>query len=340
MKTFFLLSVLIARLSISSNAQNLITVQNGTNVSFYTTITAAVSAAINGDTIYIPGGHWNLGGTISINKTLHILGVGHDPDSDTSSQTTTLSNGVISLSPGSSNGSISGIKLDQGIVYNNQYDSISNYYITRNHMQSLSLSNNFSGIISENIINASITTPNYNNSINGFFNNIIGGQMYKFGPGNIFRNNIFLRFEYAGLYQIHDCLFENNIFFVNVQYNLSNAGIQFSIFNNNLFVENFSFPLGLGNDGLNNLFNQPQSSIFVNQTGINFNYSYDYHLQTSSPGKSAGTDGTDIGIYGGTFPWKDGSLPQNPHIQFKQIAGATDQNGNLKINIKVKAQNN
>jgi len=64
----------------------------------------------------------------------------------------------------------------------------------------------------------------------------------------------------------------------------------------------------------------------------------DYHLKADSPGKNAGKDGTDIGIYGGSYPWKEGSLPFNPHYQKIQVAPKTDNQGNLNVNIMVKAQ--
>ena len=68
------------------------------------------------------------------------------------------------------------------------------------------------------------------------------------------------------------------------------------------------------------------------------NHSNDFHLNITSLGKNAGTDGTDIGIYGGAFPWKEGSIPTNPHFQKINIAPKTDNSGNLNVKIKVAAQ--
>jgi hypothetical protein len=76
----------------------------------------------------------------------------------------------------------------------------------------------------------------------------------------------------------------------------------------------------------------------VNQSGGYYNYSNNYHLKNGCIGLNAGTDGHDVGVYGGIFPWKDGSVPHNPHVIFKNISGYTDPNGNLQLNIKVKAQ--
>lgn len=69
-----------------------------------------------------------------------------------------------------------------------------------------------------------------------------------------------------------------------------------------------------------------------------FNYAHNYHLK--SPTTYLGTDGTEVGIYGGTFPYKEGSVPRNPHIQLKNIASKTDDNGSLQIEIQVEAQDN
>jgi hypothetical protein len=88
-------------------------------------------------------------------------------------------------------------------------------------------------------------------------------------------------------------------------------------------------------------------SVFVNASftssvgcGKNYTELYDYKLKTTCPGKNAGTDGSDIGIYGGNYPWKEGGVPFTPHYQFKKVNGTTNSSGNLPIQIKVKAQDN
>ena len=181
MKTFFLLSVLITRLSISSNAQNLITVQNGSSVSFYTTIPAAVTGANNGDTIYIPGGTWDIG-SLTINKELHIIGVGHNPDSAQASSITYISNGVIFLQDGASNGSFQGTQFNGSIQVNPASAIVTNYNISRNNIGSILLGFNCTNwVISENITPTIIgsLTPGQKSINNGVFNNIIYYNIYS-----------------------------------------------------------------------------------------------------------------------------------------------------------------
>lgn len=82
----------------------------------------------------------------------------------------------------------------------------------------------------------------------------------------------------------------------------------------------------------------PLSSIFVNYSTSNGIYTNNFHLVPGSPFANAGRDGTDIGIYGGTFPWKEGSVPFNPHFQTFIVGPTTNSTGNLPVNIKVAAQ--
>lgn len=101
------------------------------------------------------------------------------------------------------------------------------------------------------------------------------------------------------------------------------------------------------NQGANNFVfsTVPIDSFFVSYVPRNSNwiedtYASNFRIRSNLPYFNGGTDGTQLGIYGGSFPWKDGSVPFNPHIQFKNIPNATDAFGNLPINIRVAAQEN
>ena len=62
----------------------------------------------------------------------------------------------------------------------------------------------------------------------------------------------------------------------------------------------------------------------------------DYRLK-GSWGKGKATDGTDIGIYGGTG-FKDEALAPIPRIVSKKVDESTDGSGKLQIEVTVKAQ--
>jgi len=235
------------------------------------------------------------------------------------------------------NGSSVGVYLTGGI---SAYVAISNYLVQRCRLGGINFDSSCTNwVFVENVIEGSIY--NINNPVSNcyFYNNIIESSTYYGWNGftsSIFKNNIFLYQYNPGYYPIKasNSTFENNIF---NGWAYSFSGVTNSAINNNLFVE----PTSLGNCsecwGSDNIFGQDQSTIFVNQTGNTFDYSHDYHLQPNSPGKNAGKDGTDIGIYGGAFPWKAGSVPTNPHIQYESVSGV-GEDGNIHVVVKVAAQ--
>jgi len=350
MKILILFFVVVMSILMNvANSQNLIVVQNGGIPTFYLQVDSAIIHSQDGDTIYLPGGTWNV--STWINKRLHIIGVGHNPDSTNATFPTKILTPII-LSEGASHGTLTGVFLNSTLVTGLD---VSSYTVKRCHLSSLQFdvsTSNFTFI--ENIIDGEF----FLNGLSGgptncsFFNNILGAAFieaaYHFPFLNSsFRNNIFLYGSSCGIYATcrysiwsKYSIFENNVFLGSTS---NFQKVSNSIVNNNLFCEYFSFETGT-NNGINNIINQSPINTVINP-GIpndigSFSYSYsnDYHLQTISPGKNAGTDGTDIGIYGGSFPWKEGSVPFNPHIQHNVISNSTDQNGNLIVNIKVAAQ--
>ena len=132
---------MVGRISFGNGkGQNLIAVQNGGMPTFFTTLQIAVESAQSGDTIYLPGGSFE---AINIGKKLHLVGVGHNPDSSKVTARTIIPS--IGLSTGADNGSLSGIYFPYTINYNgntipnvrvNQY--IVGYTITRCYLSGFS----------------------------------------------------------------------------------------------------------------------------------------------------------------------------------------------------------
>ena len=342
-KRLLSLVVLLIVSSYNLKAQNLIAVQHsGSNTAFYTSLDDAVTNAQNGDTIYLPGGAFAVNGdALTINKELHILGVGYNTDSTFATGVTKI-NARITFVSGANNSTINGIYLN-GVIWcgtDSYNEDVDNIIISRCHInQSIyisRLSNNWS--LTENIIDGTIN--GYSSSSGGisaqsnyFSNNIINSAIYNFGSNNQFLNNIIKNNAYYSLNNVTGCVFENNIWLNSNLVNYSSC-----IFNNNLCIGSINITVDCL--GSNNIMGQASSLIFINNIsgGFGFLYSDNYQLQSTSPGKNAGTDGTDIGIYGGAFPWKEGSVPHNPHIINKTIGSTTNSNGALPVKITVGAQ--
>ena len=333
MKRKFHLLILLISFAGLIKAQNLIAVQHGSITTFETILDSAFKHAQAGDKIFIPGGIWATNGII-INKPLHIIGVGHHPDSTIGGEITYLF-GVINLTTGSSNGSISGVKLN-GIDCAIYMDTISNYSIKRCRIvgQLRFPCNASFWTLSENIFEGTVFGQECGTIINhniAFYNNIFVGTLFRYFSNCTIQNNIFLDDAFGGAISVST--FKNNVCYAASNYT---SNMSYSIISNNSFVQNITIPFS-SNLGANNIVNQNYSSIFIYGFQY-FNYNHDYQLKLTCPGKNAGTDGMDIGIFGGVYPWKMGNIPTNPHIQFKKISGTTDSNGNLPIQIKIKAQ--
>lgn len=335
MKTKITILLLVV-LSLTAKSQNMIVVQNATNPSVHENLQSAVDAAENGDYIYIPGGTFRIG-TVIIAKQVHIIGAGHYPDSTRATGRTSL-HGIIIFNNGSSFSSLEGVFMDNRIQLgeNCSKGQMSNIMISRCNVPDILLSYNGMGDCGAR--NIYIRECIVRNNISGGYtmghvieNSVIGKLEYLNGNTEI-RNCIFTAQgnNYA-LWEVQPSTFKNCIiaqsggFIVQGNYNT---------FQNCTFTGNYPNNQILFDCNVTPVFD----SLFVNVPSRVFDYSYDYHLSENSDAKGRGINGTDNGIYGGENPYKEGAVPVNPHIQFKNIPTTTDNQGKLNIQVKVKAQ--
>lgn len=86
----------------------------------------------------------------------------------------------------------------------------------------------------------------------------------------------------------------------------------------------------------NNWVSKSHLSIFGIEIGNEYNPQYTYELKPGNETIYVGTDGTQVGLYGGLYPFT--KIPSNPQIISKEIDTNTTVDGKLKVSIKVKAQ--
>jgi hypothetical protein len=337
MKT--LLSILAISLTFQAFAQQKVALHHNGITTIYTGANPfgdAYDAAQSGDTIYLPGGNLPFPGTID--KALVIFGAGHFPDATQATYRTVL-NGNITINSNATNFHLEGVDVTGAVTFGNN-QQVHNVVIKRCRLGAITYSGSgatpcLNNQISENVIIGVLTLNNLRSSV--VANNIIQDRI----SGGIeigISNNIFLLNTWGTAYPLNNVdnsFISNNIFMRSSSYaDYIHTNCDLSTFTHNVFANN----PGSGNNTLvdNHLFTDV-STLFVNQSGTAFNYAHDYHL--NNPTTYLGTDGTQVGIYGGLFPFKAGSVPINPHIQSKMIAPQTDVNGELQIQIQVEAQN-
>lgn len=298
----------------------------------------AYNAALTGDTLYLPGG--NISYPSTIDKGLFIIGVGYHPDSTTATLPTVLS-GDLTISQNADKLHLEGFLLNGSIAFSNNH-KVDSVILKRCKFTSLTYAGNRSAACENNEIIECVMTGNVdlsNLKTSLISNCIINGSISN-GLNMGISNNLIL-YNYGSSSYFYDT-------FTNIDASLINNNIVFRTYLNNVhylsesntFIKNiFAVIPAIGLNTFTDNYNSVDfSTLFVNQSGYVFDYLHDYHLV--NPSSYLGTDGTQVGIYGGFYPFKGGSVPVNPHIQLKNIPTHTTNSGELNIQIQVEAQDN
>jgi len=316
---------------------------DGITTVIYTDIKKALSESQNDDFIYLPAGTFNVD-SIIIQKRVNVVGTGIYPDS-TKATGKTVINGNVFLTTGRDGGSLQGIEFSsssQGSIY---ISGSGNFTISKcmfYNIQDLILPY-CTGIINikECVLNGSMQTIYSNagsfsyNVTNSIINNKLtssNGVLVINYNYSLFTNCTFLNFStLGGNYNEY----RNSIFRVYRSGDPTNSRFYNSHIEN--FTNSGSSPFNGATLELNSTFDLISSSTFTGGAcPATFSYTFDFHVKSSSSAAGSGTDGTDKGIYGTMYPYNPN--PYNPHIYSKSISPTTNAQGQLQINVKVKAQ--
>ncbi len=326
-------------------------VQNGTKTEVYNNINTAITNAVAGDTLYLPGGGFTITNP-NIDKTLHWVGHGHYPDSTQATMQTRITS-ALNFTGNCDNSSFEGIFFTSTLSFGSATDEAINIVIKRCRLlNSLNMRASTTGNPDLNFhISECVTSNLYAN----YGSNCLIEKSLIFGPVHYFVQALFSHNAFnvtnsnRVVYVCTNCVLNDNVF--SHEWGLYNS---FSnTYNNNIFQSILPFtPPSDSNSGSNNIINVGSSNIFTdisNSANIyTFSYDNDYHLKSGSTGttqdgsttgvsiEGAATDGTDAGIYGTTTPYK--IVPNYPHINTAVIATQATNN-QLEVNINAEAQN-
>ena len=306
-------STLMATLSHEGN----ITTYSGANA-----FSNAMSAAVDGDIITLSPGAFS---AANITKTVTIRGAGGGCDTwnEEALNHATIINGNVSL------------KTSEAILVEDVYFNSSFYYAS-------ATDNSNSKFIRCKFYRISYDSSSYNKIIDAQFVNCrITNEVYCISGCNMNFTNCIVRYPYNtsdsymdflncvilggnwGTLQIYNSNFKNSIY---LNYSMSNG---------------YSSSLRSSNNASHCVFIGPGTGFFSNVQPSISNTSVaesflldDYQLNDEAKATYLGTDGTEIGIYGGIMPFK--ATPTNPHISDMKVAQKTTESGNLKVEITVK----
>jgi hypothetical protein len=312
------------------------TVSNNTAISAqYSSVAAAITAASPGDTIYIHGSNTAYG-DVTLNKRLILIGPGYGPSNPTgyAAQIGTLNlDTATGPHTGASGSYIAGLYMSSlAVTYNyyNNGNAVSNITIRRNQFTStlnIGYSNTLihNWLIQENLIQYLSFSINTSSSTGILINNNIIGSNYYTAYNAIYSNDVFYNVPTFNACTVQNCIFVTSAG--------TNASVN-SIFNNNLFSSAVTFG---GSNTISGTLaaGDPQ---FIGGTGTSYLSISNYKITPLTTASNAGTDGKDLGVYGGTgFLW--GGTPPVPMVYFYNLKpNYVLSTGTLNVTVSVKNQ--
>lgn len=297
----------------------------------------AYNMANDGDTLYLSGGAFSIS---NIAKQLYVFGAGIHPDSSAATQTTRIITNINFIS-GADSCYFEGIVFESSLSKHQSY-VVDDLMFTRCKF-STSVDFGASGTPSVNSKNYHITESLFIGDLDiqgvvqsTISNCIFQGRLHNSLLNDVSNNSFLFQAGYY-TYTINNASssnFRNNIFHASDVY-ISNGTS--NMYYNNLFVHATPV-LGTGATDIDNYKNIPLDDFFLTVPSTTFDFSDDYHPEPLAITSYPGTDGGQIGVFGGLFPLKDGFVPKNPHILSKMIEHNTNETGNLPVEIEVNAQ--
>ncbi len=322
-------------------------IERGSNTLTYSNIKAAVDALQDNDKLYLPPGEYSLSGykwegyagtqnysnILVVNKKVSIYGGG----AMNGANSTTLKDGTFVIGKDANGSFITGIRFDHYF----ELDNVSNCVVTR------CITNYYIHLYgkgSNNVITECEFKYYVDGNGSGYLSGVGSGLSCIFSKCifengySTFRNSSVYNCIFNSLYSVsfYNCTLNNNIFILNrsvtnTQYTVIGTNNTYS---NNLWVGGYpTVAYASDNNSFNNeIERESYANVFINAD------SGDYHLKAECSGKNAGSDGTDVGIYGTSVPFKEDRLPLIPNFKLKVISPETDATGKLPVNIVVEAQ--
>ena len=334
-----ILSAFLMTLTVQSQAK-VITVDNRANSGAdYTSLSEAVNASMLGDTIQIHPSATTYGNA-TITKTLHLVGLGHNPALSKYGERADVGN--ITLTGNCANTSIRGLDVNV-VTTSNPATAITDIIIKNNIIRAyINCSNNVDirdWVVEGNIFNTAYVQPYGEGWIikNNIFDNSTY-PIYNADNTDSFLNNIFILANGNFAQNSADPLVNNNIFILEGTTTTINLNSATVVFNNNLTQNTTGFTVD-ALPGSNNLDNTSPGFSF-SYANIDDYYNNDYNV--SGAAENAGTDGTDLGVFGANFNFDvDGRPDDYPYMTSLDISNSSVPLGqNINVTFTAGKKNN
>lgn len=329
-----ILSILAAlAATITLGAQNIAVVSPDNSTTICQTLDEAITKADPGSTIYLPGGGFQVSNNALIDKKLTIMGVSHRGDADNVDGATVIS-GHLNFVGGSSGSAVIGVFVTGNINVGTEGDNpaaVENFTLKYCNVNGVCV--HCGGCLGM-LVNQCYLRQGLDGGHNNIkITNCISSAI-RFLNGGTIDHSIIVSCQvpsggwgYA-LYDIHSSNITNNFFT-----DSSTKEIGLNYISNNC--------IGTGAWGDNPVIAPEGAKLWGdvfgegNHRGVTI--ASDYHVKASWA-KGAASDGTDIGIYGGSGFSEAKSLAPIPRIVSKTVEEQSDATGRLQVTVTVKSK--
>jgi len=351
-KQITLLTAILTFFAFTVNATIWTVSNNPDSPGQYTSLQMAVDSSGVHDTILVAGSPTSYG-NVTLKWSLTLIGAGYNNPYGYNTTVERISLTRFNVSIGASDTRIMGFNVGNRIDLSGYYGGtleqnlLENVVIERCSIASYIsfggyLSTYRNDTIRNCIFNSYLSFAASGNNLDNIIihNNIFNGGYISGGgidlSSTYLKNNIFLNRNGNVFSSTNNMVIENNIFYQALPQGATNCA-----FNNNItFMNNDNVIPGPNNVGSGNMVDVDPMYVNFPFLGAPFSYSHDYHLQAGSPGINAGTDGTDIGVYGGMMPFEIGDNPYIPQMMEVTLPSGSSvpAGGTLNVHFTAKKQ--
>lgn len=332
-----LIAAIIAVVSVNAQDVQLVTVQHGTEMqAFYGTdaFKNAIAAAQTGDVISLSGGNYN---SATIDKSVTIQGAGYVDDQKNNRFRTHIVGAMsINLPEGANGLYVEGISTHDDITVEGSVESMCFARCLMTNNVTVTSESNRLSFLHCRINNLALSGVSHSALVRNSAIHTFHGSSSSQEDG-VVENCVILKcFD-----DIHRFTFKNNILHHGGYYghepspSISNS-VNNSYFYNLINTQRGGIPDVAVKEG-NICEGSYNTGDFRNRYFGNGDAYYQSSLTLTEEGKKVlGTDGTEVGIHGGSMPFTD--VPSTPQITQKSVAPQSDVNGKLSVKFVIEAQ--
>ncbi len=307
-----ILTIAIAALCSFSASAKIWRVNNAGIPADYTSLQDALTAIPAGDTIYLEGSPNTYALPTSITKKVTIVGPGYfldeNPNTLENKSTATVKGNVTLLAAGIT---------WEGLVHDGSlYIGADNIMVRKCYLEDIYANDNNSSVTKQ--INNTIVTQCY-------IADALGSGYNDAFYNAVITNNIFPSY---GIRYFYNSLIENNTLTTTYSiYGILNCSGS-TIKNNIVGTISNNTSCNISNN-----FTTAGTADYI--TGSNLSTDGKYQLATTSGARTAGTNGSECGAFGGASPYVLSGLPSTPHIYEIDAPNAASAASGLKVTLKI-----